>query len=632
MAERAVPASKGDRRLVERAGDVVCALDSGATFVSIDGPAEAIFGRGVAELLGMKLLSLVHPDDVGQVAAMLQSARQGTTTPLFYVRIFASSGDHLLLEGMLSPRVEEGRTIGALGIFRDVAGREELRQEFEDKEKRYRALFDALPEIAFSLAPDTARIATLNPAFTRVLGHPVDDWLGARFDDLVDRQDRALAAETLARAVDRGGPQLCEIRLRAASGPPRVFETSLAAEVGAGTVAAVHGVARDVTARRELEAQLRQAQKMQSIGTLAGGVAHDFNNLITGIVAFTDLAAMGLSPDDARLRHVHGIRKLADRAATLTRQLLGFARKQVLVRKSVDLGRVVAEFSKLLERTLGETIRVELDLAPSLPPVEADVGQIEQVIMNLCLNARDAMPRGGSLTLRTTEVRFDDARDVPAGAPPGHYALLAVRDTGSGMDAATRARIFEPFFTTKEQGHGFGLGLAMVYGIVEQHGGVIRCESEVGRGSEFRIYLPVATAAAVHAPAPPVETGPGRGETVLVVEDEGTLRGLVCQILATAGYRVIAAAGAEDAVRSFSADPAAVDLVLADVVMPGSGGQELHAELTARRPDVRFLFMTGHAIGSEFVGFAREAGVPVLEKPFGFRELTRSVREVLDRP
>jgi len=393
----------------------------------------------------------------------------------------------------------------------------------------------------------------------------------------------------------------------------------------------VWGTQRDVTDQRHLEEQFRQSQKMEAVGQLAGGIAHDFNNLLTAILGNTQLLLRELPPGDSKRGDVEEIRKASERAASLTRQLLAYSRRQMLQPVVLDLNVVVAEMDKLLRRLIGEHIALVTVLAPDLGRVKADPNQLEQVIVNLAVNARDAMPEGGKLTIETANVDLDEGfAQAHLGSVPGAYAMLAVTDTGSGMDATVRAHLFEPFFTTKEVGKGTGLGLATVYGIVKQSDGYISVYSEPGHGSSFKIYLPrVATPAG--AAAGPQKGGPARGtETVLVVEDEPAVLSLSRRALEAQGYVVLAASDAAAALRVVERHGGMIHLLLTDVVMPGLSGRELADQLAGQRPGIRVLYMSGYPGDAVVQHGTLPTGSAFLQKPFSPDGLARKVRDVLD--
>jgi len=386
-----------------------------------------------------------------------------------------------------------------------------------------------------------------------------------------------------------------------------------------------------VSDKRRLETQLLQAQKMEAVGRLAGGVAHDFNNLLGVITGYSELLGKTLEPEHRGWGRLREIQKAAERAAGLTRQLLAFSRKQVLATRVLDLNHIVGELEKMLRRLIGEDVQLLSKTAVGLWPVRADSGQIEQVIVNLVVNARDAMPRGGTVVVETSNVLVDDSyarahADVSLGA----YVLLTVSDTGEGMDEATQSHIFEPFFTTKEEGKGTGLGLATVFGIVKQSGGHIRVYSEPGVGSTFKVYLPRAYKDAEVEP-PPEPAKPLRGtETILLVEDAEALRIMIREILEGAGYGVIECADSAEALRKPAPDVARAHLLLTDVIMPQTSGPEVARSLRKKHPGLKVLFMSGYtnqAIGHHGV---LDEGAQLLEKPFTTEGLLRKVRSVLD--
>jgi PAS domain S-box-containing protein len=391
----------------------------------------------------------------------------------------------------------------------------------------------------------------------------------------------------------------------------------------AASIADFVALALAASKRRQLEEQLRQAQKMEAIGHLAGGVAHDFNNLLTAILGYCQLMLSQLRPDDTLRSHVEQIQHASDRAAQLTRQLLAFGRKQVLNPRVLDLNHVVAGLEPMLRRLIGEDISLSTVLAPDLGPVKTDPGQIEQVLFNLVVNARDALPHGGTLVIRTANLTRPGTNG---------QVLLSVTDSGIGMDAETLGRIFEPFFTTKESGRGTGLGLPMVYGIVEQSGGRVEVWSEPGRGAAFRIYLPCASpeeATALEPILPAVAPKDVRGsEVILLVEDDRQVRSLVRLILERQGYRILEASGPTDAIAHSEQFPGHIQLLLTDVIMPRMNGRELFEELRARRPDMRVLYMSGYTEKA----FAADAGpgASLIHKPFEPQALAIRIREILD--
>jgi len=394
----------------------------------------------------------------------------------------------------------------------------------------------------------------------------------------------------------------------------------------------VQGIARDVTERKLLEEQLRQSQKLEAVGQLAGGVAHDFNNLLTVIGGYTQILLGRLPPADPQCRNLNEIKEASSRAASLTRQLLAFSRKQVLQPRVLALNKVVADLEKMLRRMIGEDIEFRINLRAGSGNVKADPGQIEQVIMNLVVNARDAMPSGGELTIETDHIELDETyTGHHISAIPGPYVLLAVSDTGTGIDEQTRKHIFEPFFTTKESGKGTGLGLSMVYGIVKQSGGNIWVYSEVGIGTTFKIYLPlVREPAENYKHAAPAVHLPKATETVLLVEDAEMVRNLAKEVLETSGYRVLVAANGKDALLVCEQSREPIHLLLTDVVMPEMGGPQLVNRLGSLYPQMRVLYMSGYTEDTIVQRGVLKEGINFIEKPFTPDSLAFKVREVLD--
>jgi two-component system cell cycle sensor histidine kinase/response regulator CckA len=472
------------------------------------------------------------------------------------------------------------------------------------------------------------------PTLCRLLGLPESRLVGAPIEDLLHPDDIATERAERQRLLE-GETRTLDLELRwlRPSGPPLwMYLNASAVQDAGGRPQYLLVYLRDVTERKSLEDQLRLAQKMEAVGQLAGGIAHDFNNLLTAILGSTELLLAGTEEDDPRREDVQEIGRAAHRASGLVRQLLAFSRKQVMQPRLVNLNTIVREMGGMLRRLVGERIALRIDLDPALGDVTADPGQIEQVIANLGVNARDAMPEGGMLTITTANV---SRPGVPAasreGLPPaGPLVALTVSDTGTGMDEHVLAHLFEPFFTTKELGRGTGLGLATVYGIVRQSGGEIQVASRPGEGSTFTVYFPridepVRQGAASVAPAP----APGGSETVLVVEDEEAVRHLVCRVLRTKGYCVLEADHAESALLVSASSPEPIDLLITDMVMPGMSGSALATRLAEARPRLRVLFITGYAPEAiERRGELADAG-GLLEKPFTADQLARKVREVL---
>ena len=505
---------------------------------------------------------------------------------------------------------------------------EELRQS----EERFSRVFRASPAGIAITTADEGRFVDANEAFCALTGYARGEILGRTTAELGFVQDLIEQAELLEHLRELGTVQNVDLEVRTKRGDRRLVLASFE-RIELGGRPCLLSLMHDISERKRLEDQLRQAQKMEAIGRLAGGVAHDFNNLLSVIIGYCDLLFRTLPADAAERSEIAEIRDAADAASGLTRQLLAFSRRQVVERRVLDLNAVVSRAERLLKRLVGDDIELIVRLAPALAPVQADAGQLDQVLMNLVVNARDAMPAGGTIVIETAPALLDEAfaRDHP-GARAGEYVCVSVSDNGIGMDADTQAHIFEPFFTTKEVGRGTGLGLATVYGIVKQSEAFIWVESARAQGTTFRIYFPPAAAGAVPEPAPRVEPASLTGnETVLVVEDSPQLRELMQEVLQVRGYRVLDAENGDAALEVAGRHEGPIHLLLTDVIMPGMNGRQLADRLTAVRPDMKVLFASGYTADA-LVQYGVEGGVRYLQKPFTPDALARKVREILSAP
>jgi two-component system cell cycle sensor histidine kinase/response regulator CckA len=517
--------------------------------------------------------------------------------------------------------------LAALMTERNVAAR-----ALTESEANYRVLFERHPNPLWVYDLETAAFLAVNEAAVRQYGYSRAEFLGMTLEAVRPSEDvdRARAHRS---TLEEGLVEAGEWRHRKKDGTIIDVDITRHTLPFAGRPAAL-AIARDITQRKSLEAQLLQARKMEAVGRLAGGVAHDFNNLLTAILGSAELLLEGLGRDNPEREEAEEIRKAALRAADLTRQLLAFSRQQVLAPQVLDLNEVVANMDKMLRRVIGEDIDLRTVPSGDLHAVRADRGQLEQVVMNLAVNARDAMLTGGKLTIETANVELDEAyAREHAVVKPGRYVMLAVSDTGVGMDAKTQARIFEPFFTTKPKGKGTGLGLATVYGIVKQSDGYIWVYSEPGRGTTFKIYLPRVGDAAVPAKAIPASTPSLRGsETILLVEDQDEVRRLARRVLEARGYVVLVAASGAEALQVAGAHAGPIQLLVTDVIMPAMSGREVGLLIAPTRPEMRVLYLSGYADESIVHHGVLEPGIAFLQKPFTVEALARKVREVLDTP
>ncbi len=603
-------------------------------FVQVNRALCAMLGRTEEELTGATAREFLHHDDRDGAAAAWDGLLGGVLHANQMEQRYVHSGGETVWALVSNSVVRDARGAPAYLVaqLQDISARRQAEQALRESEAQYRSVVEGAREVIFHASPDL-RWTFLNPSWTRGTGFTAAESLGTVATVYVHPDDREDVRRAFCRVADGEDEQCeCEARCVTKAGDVRWLAVCARGERdAAGNVVRLAGTLTDVTERRRLEEELRQSQKMEAVGRLAGGVAHDFNNLLTAIKGYSGLLLESLEEGDERRQDVEEIDRAADRAAALTRQLLAFSRKQVLQPATLDLDVVVGEMQNMLRRLIGEDVQLVTRSGDSVWKVKADPGQLEQVVMNLVLNARDAMPGGGTLTLETANLRVDQRyvdRKVTVAA--GSYVMLLVTDTGVGMDAETQARVFEPFFTTKERGKGTGLGLSTVYGIVKQSGGFVWVDSAPGRGTTFTIYLPRAVDAAPLPDAGPACGGIDGTETVLLVEDEQALRALAVRVLEARGYTVLEASNGEQALRAAEAYAGRIDLVVTDVVMPVMGGRELVERLGRARPATRVLYMSGYTDGDVVRRGLMHAQRSFVQKPFAPDDLARRVREVLD--
>jgi PAS domain S-box-containing protein len=637
-AEQALQESEERYRQMFMNNQAVKLLLDAATGAIVDvNPAAAEFyGYSLAELKRMNIAEIdtLPPEQLAQRLAQAASAPR--TYSNFRHRL--ASGRMRDVEVFTGPVLVRGRTL-LYSIINDITERKQAEEALRAAEARYRDLFENANDIIYT-HDLLGNFTSINKAAERLTGYARAEIIGTNITQLVAPEYQPHVREIMANTLkDKTSEATYELELVCKHGARLPVEAHTRLIYEGEQPAGVQGIARDTSerkhaeaVRRSLEEQLFQSQKMESIGTLAGGVAHDFNNLLTAILGNTQLARARLEPDAPLYQRLVEIEKAANRATLLTGQLLAFSRRQQLERKVIDPNETLSNFGRMLRRIIGEDIELHVKTAPNLPPIFADSVQIEQVIMNLAVNARDAMPEGGQLTIETHQVQLDEAfcQQHPW-AKPGQYVQFVVSDTGAGMDQEVQKRIFEPFFTTKKVGKGTGLGLAVVYGIVKQHDGLIHVYSEVGQGTTFKIYLPAArraVAAEDRATEPELRGGT---ETILLAEDEEVLRKLGEEVLVGLGYTVLLAADGLEAIELYQAHRDEVALVMLDVVMPHLGGRETYERIRASGSQVPVIFMTGYSAEMTRSTFIAETGATLLQKPYTVDALGRKVAEALER-
>ncbi len=623
--------------LVDASPLPIVALDLDGKVTLWNGAAERAFGWRSDEVFGMADPA-VPVESREEVRAMTDRViREGGFSG---VEVRRRRKDGALRDIILSAaplRDDTGSLAGIMSILADITERKRTEEALRDSEERYRRLVDGSPEMIFVVSDD--RIVYMNETGVRLLGaSSADEISGKPIAELVHPDSRGVVGARMRQVVDEGRPMpLAEQRYVRLDGSVLDVEATGVPILHFGRPAA-QVFARDLTRRKETEEalhrsqeQFRQAQKMEAVGRLAGGVAHDFNNLLTAIRGYADLLLMQLDEGFPLRREVEEIQRAADRAADLTQQLLAFSRKQVLQPKILDLNAVVANMDKMMRRLIGEDVDLITVLRPDLGTVKVDPGQIGQVIMNLVVNARDAMPAGGKITIGTANVDLSpEYAALHPAVQPGPHVMLTVTDTGTGMDDETKQRLFEPFFTTKELGKGTGLGLSTVYGIVKQSSGSIWVYSERGRGTSFKIYFPRHEAEAPRGRASRPGSAPRGRETILLVEDEPVVRLLAAELLRKNGYQVLVSGDGAEALRLIDERRCFIDLMVTDVVMPGIGGRQLVEQLPGFLAGMKVLYMSGYpdeAIGRHGL---LEPGTPFLQKPFTADGLLRKIREILD--
>lgn len=599
-------------------------------FLEVNAAAVSLYGYSREEFLSMRISDIRPAEDLPRLSAEVRRKTSGLRHAGEW-RHRHKDGHLAAVEIVSHPLRFSGRS-AELIVVHDVTERKRAEEALREAEQRYRSIFEEAVVGIFRTTPD-GRFLAVNPTMASMLGYDSAEELISIVTD-IDHQiyvDPGRRAEFTRAMQEQDTARNFEFEVYRKDGSKMWLSMNARAVRNGGAVLYYDGSIEDITERKSLQEQLRQSQKMEAMGRLAGGVAHDFNNALAVITGYGDLLLQHIPQTDPLRNFVEEINKAGFRAAGLTRQLLAFSRKQVIQPRVVDLNSVITETEKMLRRLIGEDVEIMLERASDLGRVKADVGQIEQVLMNLVVNARDAMPLGGKLMIATANADLDHTyTHGHSFVTPGRYILLSVSDTGCGMSKETQAHIFEPFFTTKPMGKGTGLGLSTVYGIVKQNGGYIFVYSELGQGSSFKIYLP-----RVEKTSEPIEAIvsraplPGGSEVILLVEDEDSLRKLTRTCLEDAGYTVMVAEDGQSAMKTAKQQNGPIHLLLTDVVMPGTSGRQLAETLSRLRPEIRVLYMSGYTNDLIAHHGVLETGAVLLEKPFNLATLLAKVREAL---
>jgi len=611
--------------------EAMLVLDENMRVLSANRSFFTIFKVDSADTIGSLLYDLGNGQwNIPHLRVLLEDilSKNDTVDDYEIEHTFESIGHKTMLLNACKIREKKNELPIILLAIEDITVRKRLEDLLTESEERYRRIFETANDGIVLLEKREGTITKVNPAAGKMLGYSEEECIGKKLQDIgvsLDMSD----FPTIMQALDRSGIiNYDDVQVRTKSG--QYIDTDIYM-VDRAKLAQCN--IRDVTKRKKLEEQLLQAQKMEAVGLLAGGIAHDFNNSLSAIVGYGYLLQTKMNSDDPLRENVDQILVSADRAAEVTHSLLAFSRKQMLNPKPVNMNAIMKRFEKMLSRLIGEDIELTTDFTDKEVISMADAGQIEQVLMNLATNARDAMPQGGHLTLVTQLVELDDAFiRVHGYGEPGMFAVISVSDTGSGMGKETLAKIFEPFFTTKEVGKGTGLGLAMAYGIIKQHNGYINVNSEPEKGTTFRIYLPAIKTTAEAIVKIAIEPLPSQGnETILVAEDDRALRELFSTVLQEYGYNVILAEDGEDAIRNYAENKDTIQLAMLDMIMPKKNGKEAYDGIKKIRPDIKTLFSSGYTADRINKASMLKDGFDFIMKPVAPKDLLRKIREVLDK-
>jgi PAS domain S-box-containing protein len=613
------------RSLVENAPDIIMTLNQEGTILYIN---RVLPGFQIEKVIGSRVYDYMPPESQKKLRESLERVFATGQNASSEIVSAGAYNELVWYSSRMGPITSHGKVVAVTLIGSDITERKRAENALRESEERYRRFFEEDLSGDYTAAP-SGQLLTCNPAFASIFGF--SSVREALRSNLASLHASAEVYDTFMERLRKEKKLIYhEMQLRRLDDKPVfVIQNVLGTFDGNGGLVEFKGYVFDITQHKQLEEQFRQASKMEAVGRLAGGIAHDFNNLLLAILGFSDLLLNDLDPDSPHRDDVTEIQKAAQRAAALTRQLLAYSRKQVLQAKVIDMNQVVSEVNKMLRRMIGEDIELVTILDPDLGKVKADPSQIEQVIINVAINARDAMPQGGRLALRTSNVELDE---TTSNLQQGSYILLSISDTGSGMSADVKTHLFEPFFTTKDLGQGTGLGLSTVYGIVKQSGGDIEVDSEPGRGTTFKIYFPRMAETALPPKlldsAAPKICGL---ETILLAEDEAGVRSLLRRVLEQNGYTVLEAENGTEALQLCAKHPEPIHLLVTDLVMPKMNGRELAERMAQIRPNLQVLYMSGYTDDAIIRQGIQELGTAFLQKPFNPAAFLEKVRQRLDK-
>lgn len=637
IAQKALKESEEKyRTIIEHSNDLIWILDKNGNFAYLNKQTEQTSGYKLSDYLGKSFEPMIFSEDIPKVKRILLETLSGKSMH-YDVNIVREDGGLLSLSVNTTPFLDSGEIVGTVSFGHDITERKLAEEALKKSEERYKTIIENTLDILYSCNPEGI-VTFVSPTVIGFAGYLPEEIIGRNLLEFMHPEDVPKALENLTKALESESLELLPniYRLRKKDGTYIYTEEVSKIIKKDGKLVQLNGVVRDISERRRLEAQLAQSQRLEVIGKLAGGIAHDFNNLMTAILGYASLILSRVTADEQLKGDLNEIRKAGERAASLTKQLLAFSRKQTIRTENMNLNSLISDMDKMLHRVIGEDIQLSLLFEPELKNIEIDPVQIEQVVINLVINARDAMPKGGRIIIKTENVKVDEkyCKDIGE-ARPGEFISLTVSDTGIGMGQNVLEHLFEPFFTTKDFGKGTGLGLAMAYGIIKQHKGWITVQSKLDEGSEFKVYLPVSSSKDIPRKSEKGDTillddYRGNGERILLIEDEEIVRRYASRVLAQNGYNVFEAKDASEAMKIFQTENGDFHLIFSDIILPDKNGIELVQELSLKNTKTKVIFSSGYSDEKSQSELILQAGVEFLHKPYKASDLLIAVRNLLD--